>query len=291
MKAPLAALAALVLLLPALCAQSVTLVSGEEFRNVSGLRDMEDFYSFEHGGRVHAYPKHRIKLIQDDSGKTIYELQDLRAVREGGDLRSPDYIFLRNDRQVARGTWVSMGNFQVTSGRPPDGIYREFYDSGELWRTFQFSGGSLNGQSKAFFRSGRIEREGNFRNGMEVGRSKLFYPDGSIRGWSEYDNGLRNGPTELYYAGEKIKAKLMFKDGLPVGEQLMYFENGNLESKISYDQSGVKNGPVEFFYESGKLKQQGTFVNGNLHGTVTTFFESGRVKLRKEFSHGRVIQR
>ncbi|MBN1864492.1 MAG: toxin-antitoxin system YwqK family antitoxin [Victivallales bacterium] len=271
-------------------AQNVSLVGGVEYKNVSNLRDLDDFYSFDHGGNSHILPKHRIKQITAPDGKVIYEFQDLRAVREGGDPRSLNYVFLRNDRQVAKGSWINMGHFRITSGRPPDGIYREFYDSGELWRTFQFESGVLNGICKVFFRSGRVEREGTFRNGREVGRSKMYYPDGSLRGWSDYENGLRNGPTELYHSGELIKAKLFFKDGMPVGEQVMYYENGNLESKITYDKNGVKSGPVQFFYESGKLKQEGTFVNGNLHGTVTTFFESGRVKQRREFVDGRVVR-
>ncbi len=291
MKTSAALLSAFALLLPVLLSsQDVFVTGGVEYRNVTNLRDLEDFYSFDHGGRSHVIPKHRIRLITGPDGKTVYEVQNLRAVREGADPRNLNYNFLLNDKQVARGSWVSVGHFQITSGRPPDGVYREFYDSGELWRTLQFESGALNGACKVFFRSGRVEREGTFRNGREVGKSRMYYPDGAVRGWSDYENGLRNGSTELYHPGERIKAKLVFKDGMPVGEQVMFYENGSPESKINYDQNGVKNGSVQFFFESGKLKQEGKFVNGNLHGTVTTFFESGRVKQRREFQDGRIIK-
>lgn len=279
----------LLVLTIAVNAQDVYHTNGNEYKNVQNLKDLGDFYSFDHGGQSYTFPKHRIKRISQN-GENIYELQDLKAVKEGEDLRSRKYIFLRNGQEIAKGEWVNAGQFMVTEGNPRDGDYKEYYDSGEVRRTFKFQFGSLNGICKVFYRSGKVEREGFLKNGREIGKSKLFYADGKLKGWSKYQNGLKNGPTELYYPNRSIKAKLSFKNGMPIGEQMMFYENGKPESKICYDEDGIKNGPFEFYYESGRLKQQGVFVNGMLHGNVTTFYESGKIKQRKVFENGRLIQ-
>lgn len=279
----------LFIILTSVNAQDVFHTNGDEYKNVQNLKDLGDFFSFDHDGQSYTFPKHRIKRISDN-GRNIYELQNLKAVKEGEDLRSRKYIFLRNGREIAKGEWVNAGQFQITDGNPRDGIFKEYYDSGEVKRTFNFKLGSLNGICKVFYRSGKVEREGFFKNGREIGKSKLFYADGKLKGWSEYQNGLKNGPTELYYPNRRVKAKLRFKNGMPIGEQMMFYSNGNPESKIRYDEDGIKNGPFEFYYESGRLKQRGAFIDGMLHGTVTTFYESGRIKQRKIFENGRVIQ-
>jgi len=271
-------------------AQDIYHINGTTYKNVNNLKDLGNFFSFDHNGESYSFPKHRIKRIRSREGGNLYELENLRAEKEGEDPKSPNYIFLRNNKEIAKGKWLAAGQFLITDGNPRNGVFKEYYDSGEVMRTFSFNDGSLNGVSKVFYRSGRMEREGYFKNGREIGKSKLFYNDGKIKGWSIYQNGLKNGPTELYYPNRRIKAKLNFQNGLPIGEQLMFYENGKPESKIRYDDDGIKNGPVSFYYESGRLKQQGIFVNGVLHGTVTSYYESGRVKQRKQFANGRVIQ-
>lgn len=274
----------------AVFSQDVYHTNGTVYKNVNNLKDLDNFFSFDHGGESYSFPKHRIQRVIDREGRNMYELENLKAVKEGEDPKSPNYIFLRNDKEIAKGKWLAAGQFLITEGNPNNGLFKEYYDSGEVLRTFAFQGGALNGVCKVYYRSGKIEREGFFKNGREIGRSKLFYPEGELKGWSEYQNGLKTGPTKLYYPNRRVKAELNFKNGLPIGEQLMFYDNGKLESKICYDEDGIKNGPVEFFYESGRLKQQGVFVNGVLHGTVTTYYESGRVKQRKVFANGRVIQ-
>ena len=273
-----------------LCAQDVYHINGKVYSNVSNLKNLDGFFSFDYEGKSYSFPEYKIKRIRGRDGRNIYERAILEAVKEREDPRSPNYIFLKNNLEIARGKWLTAGQFLITEGDPGSGIYREYFDSGELRRTFSFQDGSLNGVCKVFYRSGKEERKGHFKNGREIGRSELFYPDGKLKGWSEYQDGLKNGPTKLYYPNQQIKAELNFKDGIPVGEQIMFYENGNVESKSCYDENGIKNGPVTFYYESGKLKEQGIFVNGVLHGTVTTYYESGRVKKRKEFVNGRVIQ-
>jgi antitoxin component YwqK of YwqJK toxin-antitoxin module len=265
----------------------IHLINGEVYKNISNLRDLGEFYSFDTSENSYTFPKNKILKIVDSNNAEIYSLKKLVASKEGGTSSSP-YLFSLNGTTLSKGRWLNAGEFLVISGTPPDGIYSEYFDTGDLRQIFTFKNGQLNGNCKTFFTSGTVEREGFFKNGKADGKSKMYYPDGKLKGVSEFKDGVRQGATLLYYHNGALKAKLNFKNGKAFGKQLMYFENGNPESLAIYDENGKKNGKVVFYYESGKIKKEAIFVNDKLDGIVTTYYESGRVKKRKKFSNGRV---
>ena len=268
--------------------QQVIRTDGRVYKNVYNLQDSDDFVIFDMDSKNYSIPKHLVKKIIDDDGTLIYEKQDL-IVKSSLD-ESNIYNFYRNGVLLGRGKWLDAGKFKVVEGDIPDGVYKLFYDSGELKRTFSVKDGSLNGVCKVFYRSGKVEREGFYKNGEENGKSLLYYPTGKLKGFSFYQHGIKHGSTKLFYESGKVKAILNFKYGRPYGEQVMYYENGKPSSRVFYDDNG-KNGPVTFYYESGKVKLQGQYVNDQLNGLVTTYYESGRVKKRETFRYGRVLQK
>jgi antitoxin component YwqK of YwqJK toxin-antitoxin module len=218
-------------------AQDIYRTDGRVYKNVDNYSKIDDYFTFDKDGRSYSIPEWAVRKIVKN-GKTIYEKLDLMAERvrpPGATDNTPfSYKFTRNGEYVGEGTWVAAGEFRVTRGNIPDGVYKAYFDSGELRRTFSFKNGALNGMCMALFRSGQTERKGTFKNGKEEGRSELYYPNGTRRGVSIYKNGLKNGTTTLYYPSGKIKAKLFFKDSNPDGKQVMYYENGKVESEVIY---------------------------------------------------------
>ncbi len=272
-------------------AQTVYRIDGRVFENVDNFEKIDEFFTFDKNGKTYSIPESQVQKIIGKDGKLLYEKLDLLAERTRrfqGDEHT-EYTFSRNGKKLGKGKWVDAGEFQITEGNIPDGVYQAYFDSGELKRTFSFKNGSLNGLCEVFFRSGIIERKGTFKNGKEIGKSELYYPDGTLKGVSMYKDGKKNGPTILYYPSGKIKAKLQFKDSVPDGKQVMYYENGNVESEVEY-KNGEKYGPVKFYYESGKLKMEGRFVSDELDGVVITYYESGKIKRRKTFVGGRILE-
>ena len=268
--------------------QQVIRTDGRVYKDVENLQDSGEFIFFDMDTKSYSIPKHLIQKIVDGDGKIIYEKQDLKVKVALDD--SNIYNFLKNGVSVGRGKWLDAGRFEVIEGNIPDGVYKLFYDSGELKRTFSVKNGSLNGTCKVFYRSGKVEREGVYKDGTENGKSLLYYPTGKLKGFSYYQNGIKTGSTKLFYESGKVKAALNFKNGRPYGEQIMYYENGKPNSRVFYDDNG-KNGSVTFYYESGKVKLQGKYVNDQLDGVVTTYYESGRVKKRETFRNGRILQK
>jgi antitoxin component YwqK of YwqJK toxin-antitoxin module len=273
-----------------LFSDDVYLQSGEAFYNVKKLQKLGDFFSFEVNGGSYSLSKNKISKITDSDNNIIFSFKQYIAEKKGDNPRSPDFVFKVNGKIIAEGTWKNAGEFVVNSGAPPDGVYSEFFDSGNLHQTFSFKNGLLNGECRVYFLSGKAEKEGFFKSGKAEGKSKLYYPDGSLKGVSEFKNGIRNGETFLYYKNGALKAKLFFKNGKPAGEQVMYYENGKPESLTVYDENGIKNGKVIFYFENGKIKKEGNFTNNELDGIVTFYYESGRVKKRRQFSHGKLIK-
>jgi len=271
-------------------ADDVYLQKGKTYYNVENLQERGDSYSFELGGISYTLSKNEIAKITDSEDNILFSFKQYTAEKKGENPRSPDFIFKLNGKIVAEGTWKNAGEFEVISGHPPNGVYSQFYDSGDLRQTFSFKNGLLNGICRVYFLSGKIEKEGFFKNGEAQGKSSLFYPDGTLKGESEFKNGIRNGSTILYYKTGTIKAKLNFKNGKPAGEQIMFFENGKQESHTVYDNNGIKNGKVIFYFENGKIKKEASFVNNELNGIVTSYYESGRIKKRRKFSQGKLIK-
>ena len=267
----------------------VHLVNGTVLTDITNLQDLGNFYSFDTKDNSYTFPKNKISKILDSNKTEIYSLKKLTAAKEGGDPTAP-FIFKINGEFLAKGKWLNAGEFTILLGQVPDGVYSEYYDTGDLRQIFTFKDGQLNGNCKTYFTSTTVEREGLFKNSKAEGPSKMYFPDGKLKGISEFKNGKREGITTLYYNNGAIKAKLNFKNGKPFGKQIMFYENGKPESLAEYDTTGKKNGKVIFYYENGKIKKEAVFVDDELDGIVTTYYESGRIKKRKKFSHGRVIE-
>ena len=270
-------------------ADTVYMADGRIYRNVSKLRIVNAFVIFKIDDKNYSISKQRIKKIIDASGDVFFEKTELTAEIVQKNNSSKHLAFYKNKKKLGIGTWDTKGEFKIISGNIGDGVYRQYYDSGKLMRTFTFKNGKLNGLCKVFYKSGKVEKEGIFSNNKEKGTSKLYYNTGVLKGKSNYSDGKKEGITTLYYESGNVKAKMNFKDDEPDGLQKMFYESGAVETKV-YFKSGVKDGPIKQYYENGKLRMTGQLVDGKLEGQVTTYYESGRIKKKVSFHKGRIFR-
>ncbi len=272
-----------------LVAVEIFLEDGQVYSNAKDLFEVNSFYTFKRDGRSYSINKNRIKKIISDNGELIYE-KSLLTVEVVKNIEGADkFIFYKNRERLGEAIWGTDGEFDILSGDISDGVYKQYYDTGKLRRTFNFKNGELNGWCKEYYISGKIEREGFFKANKEVGVSKIYYNTGVIKGESTYVDGVKDGETKLFYKSGNIKAKMNFKNNQPEGLQVMYYESGNIETKVSFE-DGVKNGAIKQYYESGKLKMSGMLEDGKLNGTVITYYESGRIKKKVIFVDGRILK-
>ncbi|MCF7791649.1 MAG: toxin-antitoxin system YwqK family antitoxin [Victivallales bacterium] len=270
-------------------AAKVILRDGTVIKNIKGVRELGNYFLLKDDLKNYTFRKSKISKIISSDGKTIFEHKILTAVKKTEDDGSLYYSFFINGKFAGQGGWDSYNQFEVTEGDLPDGIYKEYFNTGKLKRTFPIKDNTLDGVSKVYYASGMVAREGRFKNGYEVGVSKLYYKSGELKGKSIYKKGVRDGKTLLYYKSGKLKSEMTFVDGELNGIQKMYFKNGRISNIVSYE-DGKKNGKFKQYYENGKLKVSGNCESGKLSGIITTYYRSGRVKKRKRFIDGRILK-
>ena len=273
-------------------AETVHMKDGSIYTKVSNLRDVGSVFLFEYEGRMQSVAKRKIDRIVDDDGRIVFEAQTLSAKQIAGADGHAVYVFYRNGQELGRGRWSaeSDGVFELTRGTVPDGVYKEYYDSGKLEKEFPFKNGLLHGICRTYYDTGKIAKEGTFLNGREEGISRLFYKSGQLKGESVFKNGLKDGETRLYHASGSLRGMLPFSKGQIHGKAMMYYPSGQLELEVEF-KNGRKHGTMKKYYESGKIKLDATCKDDEFHGDVTSYYESGRVKKSKTFRNGKVLRK
>lgn len=270
-------------------ADDIYLKDGTVYRGVSAVREAGGVFLFEYQGQARTLSKYRIDRILGANGGVIYQERALTAAKRSLDDGSTEFVFSVNGEEVARGSWRQDGSFRVTHGNPPDGVYKVYFDTGQIEQEFPLVDGRIHGLSRIFYKSGRVEREGTFANGREHGVSRMFYRSGALKGESTYVDGKKHGETRLYYESGQPKSVMEFREGEAEGRQRMFYESGQLEVEVAFE-DGKKHGPIQQYFESGKLRLEGNYRQDKLDGEVTVYYESGRVKKRQVFVAGRVLQ-
>jgi uncharacterized protein len=158
----------------------------------------------------------------------------------------------------------------------PDGIRREYDESGKIIKGFIFRSGILiaegiidekglkQGEFIEYFENGSMMALGKYINSKPVGPWKYYYPDGSIEQEGGYDNKGNNiGEWIWYYANGAILKKENYENGLQEGDYEEYDINGKIIVKGQYF-DGAETG--NWFWEIGDTREEGQFVDGQESG-------------------------
>ncbi len=95
--------------------------------------------------------------------------------------------------------------FEIDSTTPYNGIYKSYYENGQLKTEENYKYGKLEGVAKAYDESGKPKMEIN------------------------YKNGIREGVVKFYNKNGKLKTELNYKNGKIWGIYKQYSDNGQLE--------------------------------------------------------------
>ena len=117
-----------------------------------------------------------------------------------------------------------------------DGIWKKWYENGQLACEVNYNNGVLDGIAKIYHENGKLEREVSFNANKEEGIIQAFFPSG------------------------KINATCSFKEGKENGTSYYYYENGQIRAKFNY-LNGLRNGKCQSYFKNGKLRGEGNFLN------------------------------
>ena len=151
------------------------------------------------------------------------------------------------------------------------GTVKGFGEDGIPLYSGQFYAGKMEGIYKEYYESGKIFKEINFINDKENGQGKIYYEDGKILRIVNLKNGKENGEAKSYDENGKLNGRTIFKDNIKLEEDV-YKENEILKNTF-------KNGELvkqDICTLNGTLKER-RILNGD-EMEYSTFYPNGNVK-------------
>ena len=109
-----------------------------------------------------------------------------------------------------------------------DGIFRQYYESGQLAQKGSYKKGLGQGEYIWYYEEGSIKQKAFYKNDKIEGIVTSFFPGGKIAQTVNYVNGKKEGELIEYYENGKVKEKRFYVNGKEEGKSLFYDEKGNL---------------------------------------------------------------
>ena len=135
----------------------------------------------------------------------------------------------------------------------------------------------LSGVYKAFYESGNLKTERPYKDGKIHGVEKSYYESGALMGEIIHNEGVVDGSVKNYYESGSLKSEIPY---LTDGVWKEYYESGKLKSELSH-KNGEFHGVEKVYYESGNLKAESPYKDGKQNGVVHTHREQQRFKHRR----------
>lgn len=146
----------------------------------------------------------------------------------------------------------------------PNGLWKWYYETGELLREETFRGGKENGWLIEYSDTGSVITKGEFVDGLEEG--VWFIEIGDHYEEGEYQSGLKMGPWKhTYLSNNKIRFE---------GE---YFDD-------------LEEGVHTWYYDTGAKMLQGKYVSGVKEGIWNRYKKDGTIYISIEYRGGREVR-
>jgi antitoxin component YwqK of YwqJK toxin-antitoxin module len=178
----------------------------------------------------------------------------------------------------------------------PIGIHRKYDINGEVINSYIYNDngekisegivddeGRKKGMWKNFYNTGELKSEGNYENGVKQGKWTYFFKEGNIEQTGEYENGRLNGSWTWYFRNGTVEREEEYYNGREEGMFIEYDESGKIITKGEYF-DGEKEG--EWFYEVGDHIEVGSYVLGLRDGMWKYLYENEELKFEGKYIQG-----
>ena len=75
------------------------------------------------------------------------------------------------------------------NAQPINGIVKQYYENGNIWREMTIKNGMENGVEREYYENGKLHVVADVKNGKTHGQSKLYNDDGKLYMELIWDNG------------------------------------------------------------------------------------------------------
>ncbi len=87
-----------------------------------------------------------------------------------------------------------------------NGIAKQFYSNGKIWKEVSYKDGKLDGEAKIYDEEGRLQRVVNYKEGRNHGKLVKYFKSGNAKVEAEYNDGMPMlGIVERDYRGKDVK--------------------------------------------------------------------------------------
>jgi antitoxin component YwqK of YwqJK toxin-antitoxin module len=178
---------------------------------------------------------------------------------------------------------VFIGDGTVDENDKKQGIWKYYYESGEVKSKGAFKDNLKTGEWIFYYEDGKIEQRGKYNNDKPTGLWTWFYTNGNK--WREENlvKGIEEGTiTEYNKEGIEI-LKGEYVDGERNG--IWNFNNGDNKEEGTY-QDGLQNGIWKGWFSNGKINYQVNYVQGVPDGKYKLYYENGNMREEGIYSMG-----
>jgi len=114
-----------------------------------------------------------------------------------------------------------------------EGLYRERYPNGQLYRTIDFRNGKIHGLYRLFFEDGKKRMESYYEDGLRSGRTTIWHEEGGLSEVADYE--IRDGDvygrfTSWDKEGNKVAEGARFNQERH-GRWVIYMPDGTVRVK------------------------------------------------------------
>ena len=278
------------------------------------------------------------ELVQKEEEKEAPKLDIQKTYYPGGKVKSsgtynkgvPEGVFREYtaDGKIYDAKIYKAGKLQRQGVLGEDGleqgIWKEFYDSGNLKGTGNYVSGKKTGRWQYYYENGVLEQEGNYVQGKPDGLWNWYYPskrllreenyakgkeEGLLKEYTDndqasvdwnvlvegsYSDGQKNG-TWTYHTDELI-TRGNFTDGKEDGEwKQWYYEPGKEEKDMRLNFIGSYSGGDEqglhrFFYPNGKPREERNYRSGVRDGVWKRWDVEGNLIITITYQDGKELR-
>jgi len=194
---------------------------------------------------------------------------------------------------------------RLDSDGKKNGVWKEFYENGNIKLEHTFFHGEKDGISKKYDKKGKLleletfdkgkRKSNNISLGLELNEVKLengLYAKGILT------KNIKNGLFKVFDSSNKeVYCNFYNRDTLiytgrydsinnKTGKWLYFWPNGNIKKTGTYILN-EKNKEWKYFYEDGSIQQKGNFVKNKPHGTWEWWYESGQKRRTENYENGK----
>lgn len=178
---------------------------------------------------------------------------------------------------------IIVGEGIVDNTGSKQGMWKEFYDAGELMAEGEYVNGLRNGKWTYYFANGIIEQTGIYVNGKPDKIWKWYYESGNIRREENFIKGIPDGIITEYSDTGRIILYGNYLDGEEEGEWIYEVGDDKIIGSYLY---GKKEGMWKH-YCNGLLYYEGNYLDGSEDGLHILYWNNGKIKSKGKYFAGK----